>query len=170
VEYAYRDVTVKAYVFHIEICHKDTVIAVHKRSYGRGDFIFDPRHYLPLLKRKPGGLDGALPFSSWKLPECFKTLRRYLEAKYGNGGKREYIQVLQLLRDHTVEEVRRAIEKAFNCSCVNFTSIKMIVILGREPSFQAIRLSQEQLHALPKVHVARQNIRCYGTLLQGGVQ
>jgi len=68
VEYAYREVTVKAYVDKINICHKALVIAVHQRCYQKDEFIFDPRHYLPLLERKPGGLDGALPFSSWELP------------------------------------------------------------------------------------------------------
>ena len=54
VEYAYRELIVKVYVFHIDICHKDNVIARHKRSYGRDDFVFNPLHYLPLLEQKPG--------------------------------------------------------------------------------------------------------------------
>jgi transposase len=63
-EYAYREVIVKAYVDHVEICHKDAIMAIHKRCYDGSESIFDPVHYLPLLERKPGGLDGALPFRS----------------------------------------------------------------------------------------------------------
>ena len=168
-EYAYRDVMVKAYVFHIVICHKDKVIASHKRSYRRDDFIFDPLHYLPLLRVKPGGLDSARPFSGWKLPECFATLRRYLEGKQGNEGKREYIKVLQLLRRYSLSEVRRAIERAFHYSCINAESIRLTAITGREAAFEIVPLSPQKLSSLPKVRVEQNNIACYSGLLPGGV-
>jgi transposase len=168
VEYAYHKVTVKAYVFEIRVCYRDEVIAIHPRSYNRDDFVFDPLHYLPLLERKPGGLDGAMPFSSWELPECFHTLRRYLEARGGDGGKREYIQVLQLLRDFPLPELRRAIERAFECSCVNFDAVKMILLSMREPSFEAIRLSDERMEGLPNIQVKKPDNALYGALVEGG--
>jgi transposase len=168
VEYAYRDVTVKAYVFHVEVCHKDAIIACHERCYQKNEFVFDPVHYLPLLERKPGGLDGAMPFTSWALPDCFQTLRRYLEARDGSAGKREYVLILQLLRDFRVSEVRGAIEKAFESGCVRFEAIKMLIFSSREPSFEAVRLSPERLVGLPKVHIASADASCYRELLTGG--
>jgi transposase len=165
IEYAYRELTVKAYVFHINICHKDKVIATHKRSYGRDDFTFNPLHYLPLLESKPGGLDGARPFSDWELPKCFETLRRYLEGRGGNKGKREYIQVLQLIRDFPVSEVRRAVERAFEYSCVTFEVVRLLVMTNREPSVELIALSDEKLKALPKIWVEKTDTACYGALL-----
>ena len=33
------------------------VIARHRRSYERNDFVFNPVHYLPLLEQKTGALD-----------------------------------------------------------------------------------------------------------------
>jgi hypothetical protein len=168
VEYAYRSVTVKAYVDRLEICHKDAVIAIHQRCYNKNEFIFDPIHYLPLLERKPGALDGALPFTSWELPGCFETLRRYLEARNGNAGKREYVLILQLLRDFGVSEVRTAIERAMEYNCVNFESIKMLVLSSREPSGDAVRLSPEKLAGLPRIHIADADFSCYRALLTGG--
>ncbi len=168
VEYAYRDVTVKVYVFHVEICHKDAVIACHERCFEKNEFIFDPVHYLPLLERKPGGLDGAMPFTFWELPGCFQTLRRYLEARDGSRGKREYVMILQLLRDFRVSEVKRAIEKALDYNCVNIESINMLLLSSREPSFEAVPLSPERLAGLPKVHIADADASCYRDLLRGG--
>ena len=168
VEYAYRDVTVKAYVLHVEICHKDAIIACHERCYEKHEFVFDPVHYLPLLQRKPGGLDGAMPFTSWELPNCFQTLRRYLEVRDDNRGKREYIMILQLLRDFQVSEVKRAIEKALDYNCVSIESINMLLLSSREPSFEAIPLSPERLVGLPKVHIADADASCYRDLLRGG--
>lgn len=169
IEYAHREVTIKAYPFRLEVCHKDERIASHQRSFERDDFVFDPRHYLPLLERKPGALDGAAPFAGWELPGCFETLRRFLEARSGVGGKREYIQVLQLLRDFRVPEVRRAIEKAFDCGAACFDSIKMIVMTGREPAFEVVRLSDEKLSAFPRICVESTQHSRYGALLSGGV-
>ena len=168
VEYAYRQVTVKAYAFSVEICFQSTVIACHQRCYDRNEFIFDPIHYLPLLQRKPGGLDGALPFSGWQLPDCFQTLRRYLEARDSYGGKREYILILQLLQDFRVSEVRRAIVRAFTYRCVTFEAIKMLLLSLREPSFEIVPLSPERLAGLPKVQIASANASCYRQLMTGG--
>lgn len=168
VEYAYREVVVKAYPFRVDICHKGERIASHNRSFKQDDFIFDPLHYLPLLERKPGGLDGAAPFSDWELPVCFGTLRRYLESRSGDGGKREFIQVLQLLRDFDVSEVRRAIEKAFECGAVCFDSIKMIAMTGREPAFIPAKLSEERMSALPQICVSA-TANNYDMLISGGV-
>ena len=167
VEYAYREVTVKAYVDKVKICHKALVIAIHERCYQKDEFIFDPRHYLRLLERKPGGLDGALPFSSWELPECFATLRRYLEARNGNPGKREYIKILQLLRDFGITEVKKAIEKAFEYNAVNFESINMLIMSGKDPLFEAVRLSEQRLAALPVINIKSVDASCYQTLLTG---
>jgi transposase len=169
VAYAYRSVTVKAYVDHLTICHRSEVIARHPRSYDNGEYVFDPVHYLPLLQRKPGALDGARPFTGWVLPGCFDTLRRYLEARNGSAGTREYILILQLLRDFAISEVRRAIETALRYGAVTFESINMLVMSGREPSWEAVRLSAERLMGLPKVHVAAADPSCYRTLLAGGV-
>lgn len=168
VEYAYRDVIIKAYVLDLKICHKDIVIATHRRSYLRGDFIFNPLHYLPLLKKKPGALEGAKPFFDWELPKSFATLKRFLQARSGNGGKCEYIQVLQLLRDFSLVEVHRAIEKAFAHSCVKFESIRMLALSGREPKIEVVRLSEEKLQTLPRIQVEVIDTTCYAALLQRG--
>ncbi len=168
VEYAYRSVTVKAYVDRLEICHKDAVIVCHQRCYEKNQFILDPIHYLPLLECKPGGLDGALPFTSWELPKCFETLRRYLEARNGNAGKREYVLILQLLRDFGVSEVKAAIEWAMGYNCVTFESIKMLVFSSREPSGKVVQLSPEKLAQLPRIHIDGADPLQYRALLAGG--
>lgn len=167
VEYAYQNVTVKAYIHQIKICHKDEVIAVHQRCYERDEFIFEPLHYLPLLERKPGALDGAMPFTNWELPKCFETLRRYLEARNGNPGKREYIQILQLLRDYGISEVRKAVERTFEYNAVNFESIRLLIMSGRDESFEAVRLSEERLKGLPRVSVQPTDTNCYVELMKG---
>jgi hypothetical protein len=90
-----------------------------------------------------------------------------LESRHGNAGKREYIQVLQLLREFSISEVRRAVERAFKCSCVTFEAIKLLVMADREPSVEAVPLSDERLELLPRVRVEKADTACYGALLEG---
>jgi len=171
VEYAYRDVTLKAFPFHVEVCHKDAIIAVHDRSFETDDIKFNPLHYVPLLKKKPGALDGARPFEGWELAECFDTFRRLLEGRCDSGGKkgkREYIMILQLLLRYSIAEVRRAIEKAIECGAISYESVNMLVMAAREPAIKAYPLSKDKLAVLPSVRVEKQNLADYTQLVTGG--
>ena len=97
--HAHKKVMVKGYVDRVEIALGAEIVARHRRSYVRGDVVYDPLHYLSLLEKKPGALDQAAPLRGWKLDPAFDTLRRLLEARFGPRGKREYIQVLRLHED-----------------------------------------------------------------------
>src|SRR5690606_15082069 len=73
--------------------------------------ILDPLHFLAALDRKPGALDHAPVFRDWKLPACFGGFRGELEALHGAmSGSRRFVQVLQLLGEHPMSRVTRAIE------------------------------------------------------------
>ena len=81
--YGHRDVLVRGYVHDVVISCGAEVIATHPRSYEREDFVFEPLHYLALIKQKiiaprPGCADGG-----WQLPEEFMTLRRLLGSLVG---------------------------------------------------------------------------------------
>lgn len=169
VEYAYRDVLLKAYAFHIEIVHKDSVVAVHERSFGENEVILDPLHYVPLLQQKPGALEQARAFDGWELPECFGIFHRLLEGRLGKQGTREYIRVLQLLLEYTQDEVCSAIERAISCSAINYESVRMLLVSGREKEFRAYPLSGARLMNLPMVSVKSQRISDYSALISGGV-
>ena len=169
IRWAYRKVTLKAFVDRVVICEKDETIACHPRSYGRGEYVFDPLHYLPVLERKPGALDGGMPFSGWELPGGFALLRRLLESRNGPTGTREYIQVLQLLRDFTISQVSRALDQALRYRCLNFEAIKMLVLSGRDRDHQVVRLSGNRLSKLPRLHIDATDTRQYRRLLAGGV-
>ena len=110
--YAFETVTIKAYVDRIEFVARDTVIARHERSYQRHEWVLDPIHYLVTLGRRPAALDHAPVYRDWKLPAVFDRLRQQLEDRHGaTRGARQFIRVLQLLVEHPVGRVQRAIEQ-----------------------------------------------------------
>jgi transposase len=108
--WAFRPVTVKGYVDHVAVVADGQVVARHARSYGRGDRVLDPLHYLVTLERKPAALDHAPVYRDWQLPPVFAELRRSLEQRLGvSTGARHFIRVLQLLAQHPVARLEQAI-------------------------------------------------------------
>ena len=63
--HAHKKVTIKGYVDRVEIALGAEIVARHRRSYVRGDVIYDPLPYLSLLERKPRALDQAAPLRGW---------------------------------------------------------------------------------------------------------
>ena len=121
--YGHREVVVKGFVDDVVIGCGSEEIARHRRSYGREELIFEPRHYLALLERKIGALDQAAPLAGWVLPDEFLRLRRRLEVRLGKAGTREYVQVLRLLEDfrfnHVSGAIRDAREEPWLVRCVS---------------------------------------------------
>ena len=166
VGYGHRDVLVRGYVDRVVISCGVEVIARHRRSYQRDDYVFDPIHYLPLLEQKTGALDQAAPLAGWELPEEFETLRRLLESRMGRRGKREFVQVLRLMENFRKEEVHKAVGDALDLGAISFDAIKHLLLSRIEGRPQ--RLDLTLYPHLPRVRVTKTSPRDYMTLLVRG--
>ena len=49
-----RPVEIRAYADRIELRQNGRVVGEHRRVFGRGQTVYDPWHYVPVLARKPG--------------------------------------------------------------------------------------------------------------------
>ena len=165
VAYGHMEVVVRGYVGEVVISCGAEVIARHRRSYERDDFIFDPIHYLPLLERKTGALDQAAPLAGWELPEEFGVLRRLLESRMGRRGKREFVQVLRLVENFRKEEVHDAVRDALRLEAVSFDAVKHLVLCRMEGRPQ--RLDLELYPYLPRVTVTKTSANDYMALMSG---
>jgi transposase len=126
--YGFRDVVAKGFVDEVVIVCDGVEIARHKRSYGRRDLVFDPRHYLALIEQKPGALDQAAPLQGWILPQALADLRRLMEARMGKRGKREFIQVLRLTEAFPEALVVGAAREAIRLNAISFDAVKQLVV------------------------------------------
>ncbi len=153
VAYGHMEVVVRGYVGEVVISCGAEVIARHRRSYERDDFVFDPVHYLPLLERKTGALDRAAPLAGWELPEEFGVLRRLLESRMGRRGKREFVQVLRLMESFRKEEVYEGVRDALRLGIISFDAVKHLVLCRVEGRPQ--RLDLQLYPYLPRVSVTR---------------
>ncbi|MBT9373463.1 IS21 family transposase, partial [Rhizobium sp. CSW-27] len=75
-----RPVEVHAYADRVVVKQDGTVIAEHRRSFGRGETVYDPWHYVPVLARKPGALRNGAPFRDWVMPAAMEKVRKRLKA------------------------------------------------------------------------------------------
>ena len=87
-----RPVEVHAYADRIVIRQDGRIVAEHSRSFGRGDTVYDPWHYVPVLARKPGALRNGAPFKDWVLPAAMERVRRKLASV--DDGNRQMVNIL----------------------------------------------------------------------------
>jgi len=162
-QYGHRQVWVKGYVHQVVIACGSEVIARHERSYERETVVFDPMHYLALLEQKTRALDQAAPLAGWQLPECFRQLRRLLEARLKKHGSREYVQVLRLMETFALAEVTHAIEDALLLGTISFDAVRHLMLcrIERRPP----RLDMENYPHLPMAQVRTTQAADYMTLL-----
>ncbi len=168
VAYAHHEILVKGYVDRVRLVHKLRVVAEHRRSWGKEGVFFNYLHYLPLLERKPGAIDHARPMADLNLPDCFNVLRRRLEneqQKQGDG-TREFIRVLRLLEDYSMNRLEEAVEKALAMRVHSRDAIAQF--LSPRPLQRSSFLLDGQRH-LRRVQVDRPNLTAYRTLLSGEV-
>jgi len=138
-DHAHHPVTALGGIEDVRIVVGTEVVATHKRCWTKEEILFDPRHYLALLERKPGALDFARPLENWNLPACFALLRRRLEADLGSIGTREYIKVLRLMEKATVAELAGAIEVALSIGATSADAITLILFHRQERPSRAVQ-------------------------------
>jgi len=163
--YGHQEVLAKGYVDRVEIACRDEVIAIHPRSYETADFIYNPLHYLALLEHKTKALDQAAPLDGWQLGECLHRLRRLMEARMGNPGRREFIQVLRLMEDFQQHQVEHAVTQALSLGAISFDAVKMLLLAHLEN--RPARLDLNFYPYLPAASVGATDPRAYLALIAG---
>ena len=161
--YGHHEVLAKGYVDRVEITCRGETIALHARSYDTADFVYNPLHYLALLELKSKALDQAAPLDNWQLAECIHRLRRLMEARMGNAGRREFIQVLRLMEDFHQHQVEQAVAQALRLGAISFDAVKMLLLARLEN--RPARLDLTFYPYLPAATVGTTDPRAYLELI-----
>ena len=114
--FANRPVSAHLYSDQLVIVAEGREVARHQRVFTRdhnahSHTVYDWRHYLSVIQRKPGALRNGAPFT--ELPESFKQLQARL-LKHP-GGDREMVDILALVLHHDEHHVEQAIRMALDC-------------------------------------------------------
>jgi hypothetical protein len=123
--FANRPVSVRVYPERIVVVAEGQVVCEHRRVFARSHerksttTVYDWRHYLAVVQRKPGALRNGAPFV--ELPPAFRALQqRMLKTP---GGDREMVEILALVLQHDEQAVLAAVELALEAGAPTKTHI-----------------------------------------------
>ena len=162
-QYVFKDVMLKAYYDHLDICYQSQLIATHKRCYVKGEQILCPYHYLDLIKRKIRSIGQAAPLKGMNLPECFDKYHKRLKEAYGKKGDRDFIDILKLLEIYPLEKVTQSIRKSLASGSTDSHTIKQY-ILNQESAVRPDPVCVESYDHLPALHMPLPNLKLYDDL------
>jgi len=111
--FANRPVSLRVYPDRLVVAAEGNILCQHVRVIERSHksppkTIYDWRHYLAVVQRKPGALRNGAPFL--ELPIAFKQLQDQMLRK--PGGDREMVDILALVLQHDEQTVLTAVELA----------------------------------------------------------
>lgn len=133
--YAHRPVSLHVYSDRIVVAAEGQIIVEHARHFDRhhtsGRTIYDWRHYLSVVQRKPGALRNGAPFAD--LPDGFKRLQGILLKR--PGGDREMVEILALVLHHDEQAVLTAVELALESGVPSKPHVLNLLarLLGESP-------------------------------------
>ncbi|MDM7969649.1 MAG: IS21 family transposase [Paracoccaceae bacterium] len=109
--FANRPVSLRIYPDRLVVAAEGNILCEHLRVIGRSHklppkTIYDWRHYLAVVQRKPGALRNGAPFL--ELPPAFRQLQDHMLRK--PGGDREMVDILALVVHHDEQAVLTAVE------------------------------------------------------------
>ena len=158
--FANRPVSLRIYPDRLVVAAEGNILCEHCRIIQRSHklpprTIYDWRHYLAVLQRKPGALRNGAPFA--ELPPAFRQLQEQMLRK--PGGDREMVDILALVLQHDEQAVLTAVELALAEGVATKTHVLNLLhrlvdgkVIGGPPldTPQALALRRE-----PKANVER---------------
>jgi transposase len=145
-----RPVEIRAYADRIELRQDGRIVGEHARCFGRGQTIYNPWHYVPVLARKPGALRNGAPFKDWLLPAAVERVRRKLIGT--SDGDRQMVKILTTVLSDGLPAVEAACAEALRDNLYSADVILNILARQREPAApitimtpQALKLHHEPL-------------------------
>jgi hypothetical protein len=158
--FANRPVSLRVYPDRLVVAAEGNILCEHGRVIQRShklppQTIYDWRHYLAVIQRKPGALRNGAPFL--ELPLAFRQLQDHMLRH--PGGDREMVDILALVLHHDEQAVLAAVEMALAAGVPTKTHVLNLLhrpvdgkVVGGPPldTPQALILRRE-----PKANVER---------------
>lgn len=156
--------SVRAYADRVVLWVDGQIVGEHRRQFGRDLTLYDPWHYLDVLKRKPGALRNGAPFKDWDLPEPLQQVRNTLHNR--PDGDKQFVAILAAVLTHGLDAVVDACAEAVAANTISQGIILNLLSRTQEPSPATERLALPHLPQLKMPPIA--DCQRYNLLLRGG--
>lgn len=166
--FANRPVSLRVYPDRIIVVAEGQAICEHRRVFARShdrqsQTVYDWRHYLAVVQRKPGALRNGAPFAA--LPPAFRSVQQHLLKR--PGGDREMVEILALVLQHDEQAVLAAVELALEAGVPTKTHI--LNLLHRLTDGRSVNApSVEPPQALALTTEPRADVERYDALRRTG--
>jgi hypothetical protein len=140
-------------------------VASHARSYTEGGHVLDAMHVLRLLERKHRAISESTAVQQMQLDPVFTELRLALRGKVRKPD-REWVRVLLLLEQHSMQELESAVRSALERASPSLETIRMLLRQqhSERPALQPAPVANETLAA---IEVAPADLAGYDLLVGG---
>ncbi len=165
-ELSRRPLMAKLFWDRVEIVAEGERVAVHARAYSEGALVLDAMHVLALLERKHRAIGESTAIQQMNLPAVFHELRSALRGKVRKPD-REWVRVLLLLEEHSMDELERAASAALARSSPSLDTIRMLLRQQQGESPLPVPAPVANA-ALAAIEVAPADLSGYDQLVGGG--
>lgn len=147
--YVGKKVSVRLYTDKVIVRDSTQTIAHHARSYKRQDWVIELTHYLETFNKKPGALAG-----STALLQADALIKNIYEGYY-TGKERDFLQVLEIIRERGASRVLLAINRLETLMTKDFSAEKVRAVCESGPEKEVVppgedRLSRKAQSVLPQ--------------------
>lgn len=142
--YTGQEVSVLLGVDRIDIFIKSRELASHERLYSNNKWQLNPDHYLDLLQQKPMAFSSARPIRKWResWSEALSKFHNRLCQTHGETkGVKEFITVLMLYRNFTIDEVETAVELALENGISSCQGVRHLLLYANTSTSEIAPLS-----------------------------
>jgi len=145
--HAKQRISLRVYADRVVCIAEQQVVASHRRSFNKYEYLFEPWHYVDLLKQKPGALRDGAPFVQWDLPLALETIKkRYLQR---TGGDSDFVELLLLIKAYDLDIVTMACELALEEKTTQLSAIVNLINRLIEPHIEPLA----DVEAYPRLDV-----------------
>lgn len=158
---------IKGYVNEVGIFYEDQQIAIHPRSYEKGQDILELTHYLDVLERKPYALNHAKAIKQAGLPEIYQQYLAKIREK-SEKANQEFIKILKLRTSYGAEVIDEVLKMAMDCSVYHYDGIRALLDGFSTEEHTQPRIDWVGGQNLPEFSINPPDLSCYEQLLKGG--
>lgn len=156
--------TIKAYIDRILIIDDEEAAAIHERLVGKNKEKYELDHYLDLLEMKSRALPNTKVYDESSMPDIFSKFRKEMN-KLKLNSNREFVRILKLLREYSLDALTDALELAYEYNAFNYDSVLNLVHQSTLTPYEPKPLS---IQTLPNVSVQSSNLSIYNNLISKG--